>query len=315
MKRVLVTGGAGFIGSNFVRLLVASGRDAIILDKLTYAGTLENIADVLGSTNTKFVRGDVCDGSVVQDLAKQVDCIVHFAAETHVDRSITDAAEFVRTNVQGTHILLDAARSHDLRFLQIGTDEVYGSINEGLFTESSTLRPSSPYAASKAAADLLVRSYSTTYGLDEMITRSSNNYGPFQHPEKFIPRIITNAINDRPLPIYGDGLNSRDWLYVDDNCRGILTVMEKGARGQTYNIGSGRDRSNLEVVEAVLALLSKPLDLIRHVADRLGHDRRYALDWSRMESLGWKPMVDFSEGLRLTVDWYASHPEWWKRFS
>ena len=315
MKRVLVTGGAGFIGSNFVRLLVASGRDAIILDKLTYAGTLENIADVLGSTNTKFVRGDVCDGSVVQDLAKQVDCIVHFAAETHVDRSITDAAEFVRTNVQGTHILLDAARSHDLRFLQIGTDEVYGSINEGLFTESSTLRPSSPYAASKAAADLLVRSYSTTYGLDEMITRSSNNYGPFQHPEKFIPRIITNAINDRPLPIYGDGLNSRDWLYVDDNCRGILTVMEKGVRGQTYNIGSGRDRSNLEVVEAVLALLSKPLDLIRHVADRLGHDRRYALDWSRMESLGWKPMVDFSEGLRLTVDWYESHPEWWKRFS
>tara|TARA_B100000315_G_C14588641_1_gene594526 strand:+ start:2550 stop:3497 length:948 start_codon:yes stop_codon:yes gene_type:complete len=315
MKRILVTGGAGFIGSNFVRLLVASGRDVIILDKLTYAGTIENLDDVLGSTNTRFVQGDVCDGSVVKDLAKQVDCIVHFAAETHVDRSITDATEFVRTNVQGTHTLLEAARSHDLRFLQIGTDEVYGSTNEGLFTESSELRPSSPYSASKAAADLLVRSYSITYGLDEVITRSSNNYGPFQHPEKFIPRMITNALNDLPLPIYGDGLNSRDWLYVDDNCRGILTVMEKGVRGETYNIGCGQDRSNLEVVKAVLQLLSKPMDLIQYVPDRLGHDRRYALDWARMKSLGWKPLVDFSEGLGLTVEWYVSHPEWWKHSS
>jgi len=323
MKTILVTGGCGFIGSNFVRLLAREpGWRIINFDKLTYAGNLENVADV-ASERTKFVQGDICDCAGVESILKEERpwAIVNFAAESHVDRSILDASPFVQTNIGGVQSLLDAVRAHPVeRFLHISTDEVYGD-KEGreASTEESPLSPSSPYAATKAAADLLCFSYRRTYGLPVIVTRSSNNYGPYQFPEKLIPLLIRNGLNDLEFPVYGDGKQVRDWLYVEDNCRAILGVLEKGQIGSIYNIGTREGRTNLDVVQAICAAIAQRLgtDLkrlehrIRSVTDRPGHDRRYAIDTSKIRrELGWQPSVDFTTGLRQTVDWYLDHADW-----
>jgi len=323
MKTILVTGGCGFIGSNFVRLLAREpGWRIINFDKLTYAGNLENVADV-ASDRTKFVQGDICDRAGVESILKEERpwAIVNFAAESHVDRSILDASPFVQTNIGGVQSLLDAVRAHPVeRFLHISTDEVYGD-KEGreASTEESPLSPSSPYAATKAAADLLCFSYRRTYGLPVIVTRSSNNYGPYQFPEKLIPLLIRNGLNDLEFPVYGDGKQVRDWLYVEDNCRAILGVLEKGQIGSIYNIGTSEGRTNLDVVQAICAAIAQRLgtDLkrlehrIRSVTDRPGHDRRYAIDTSKIRrELGWQPSVDFTTGLRQTVDWYLDHADW-----
>ena len=323
MKTILVTGGCGFIGSNFVRLLAREpGWRIINFDKLTYAGNLENVADV-ASDRTKFVQGDICDRAGVESILKEERpwAIVNFAAESHVDRSILDASPFVQTNIGGVQSLLDAVRAHPVeRFLHISTDEVYGD-KEGreASTEESPLSPSSPYAATKAAADLLCFSYRRTYGLPVIVTRSSNNYGPYQFPEKLIPLLIRNGLNDLEFPVYGDGKQVRDWLYVEDNCRAILGVLEKGQIGSIYNIGTSEGRTNLDVVQAICAAIAQRLgtDLkrlehrIRSVTDRPGHDRRYAIDTSKIRrELGWQPSVDFTTGLGQTVDWYLDHADW-----
>ena len=323
MKTILVTGGCGFIGSNFVRLLAREpGWRIINFDKLTYAGNLENVADV-ASDRTKFVQGDICDRAGVESILKEERpwAIVNFAAESHVDRSILDASPFVQTNIGGVQSLLDAVRAQPVeRFLHISTDEVYGD-KEGreASTEESPLSPSSPYAATKAAADLLCFSYRRTYGLPVIVTRSSNNYGPYQFPEKLIPLLIRNGLNDLEFPVYGDGKQVRDWLYVEDNCRAILGVLEKGQIGSIYNIGTSEGRTNLDVVQAICAAIAQRLgtDLkrlehrIRSVTDRPGHDRRYAIDTSKIRrELGWQPSVDFTTGLRQTVDWYLDHADW-----
>lgn len=323
MKTILVTGGCGFIGSNFVRLLNAETDWRIVnLDKLTYAGNAENIAD-LPPARHRMIHGDIADPALVEKVLKEEKpwAIVNFAAESHVDRSILDAAPFVQTNIGGVQTLLDAARAHPVeRFLHISTDEVYGD-KEGKepSAEDSALAPSSPYAATKAAADLLCFAYRRTYGVPVIVTRSSNNYGPYQFPEKFISLLIRNALNGLELPVYGDGKQIRDWLYVEDNCRAILTVLDEGQVGSTYNIGTGEERTNLEVVEAVCAAVaeaqgSSPAKLkerIRFVTDRPGHDRRYALDTSKIRrETGWKPQVGFDEGLKRTVRWYLEHADW-----
>jgi len=323
MKTILVTGGCGFIGSNFVRLLAREpGWRIINFDKLTYAGNLENVADV-ACDRTKFVQGDICDRAGVESILKEERpwAIVNFAAESHVDRSILDASPFVQTNIGGVQSLLDAVRAQPVeRFLHISTDEVYGD-KEGreASTEESPLSPSSPYAATKAAADLLCFSYRRTYGLPVIVTRSSNNYGPYQFPEKLIPLLIRNGLNDLEFPVYGDGKQVRDWLYVGDNCRAILGVLEKGQIGSIYNIGTSEGRTNLDVVQAICAAIAQRLgtDLkrlehrIRSVTDRPGHDRRYAIDTSKIRrELGWQPSVDFTTGLRQTVDWYLDHADW-----
>ncbi len=318
---VLVTGGAGFIGSNFVRFLLRErpGVAVINLDALTYAGRLENLADLEGEKRHRFVRGDVCDAALVEDLMAECSAVVHLAAESHVDRSIVDSRPFVRTNVGGTQTLLDAARrAGGRRFVQVGTDEVYGSLPlEGptlKFTEDSPLRPNNPYAASKAAADMLVRACHRTFDLDAIITRSSNNFGPYQLPEKVIPLFATNLLEGKKVPLYGDGRNVRDWLHVEDNCEALLAVLERGRAGETYNIGADNGRTNLELTRAILEITGHGEEMIEHVADRPGHDLRYALDCSKIErELGWRPTRSaWPKALVETVRWYRENPGWWK---
>ena len=317
---VLVTGGCGFIGSNLVRLLLAERPDwrVVNLDKLTYAGNAENLSDLDGHPRYRFVRGDIADGPLVGGLLKEegVEAVLHLAAESHVDRSILEPAVFIETNVRGTQVLLEAARELGVkRFLQVSTDEVYGSLGPtGLFTEETSLAPSSPYSASKASADLLTLAYAHTFGLPALVTRCSNNYGPYQFPEKLIPLMVANALRDEPLPVYGDGMNVRDWIHVEDHCRGLLAALEGGRAGQVYNFGGHSERHNIDIVKQVLALLAKPASLIRFVKDRPGHDRRYAIDSSKAErELGWKPAHRFEEGLAGTVAWYRDHRGWWER--
>jgi dTDP-glucose 4,6-dehydratase len=317
MRRILVTGGAGFIGSNFVRMVLSEHPDCFIvnLDKLTYAGNLENLAGVLDKPNHKFIKGDICDGQLIEKIIKEnnIDAIINFAAESHVDRSITEPKIFIETNVTGTLTLLEAARDNKLeRFIQISTDEVYGALGpEGKFIEETPLSPNSPYSASKAAADLLVRAFGHTWGVKYNITRCSNNYGPYQFPEKLIPLMINNALNDKQLPVYGDGLYVRDWLYVYDHCTAIWQVWQKAPPNEIYNIGGCNEKANLEVVGLILDRLGKPKSLIKHVTDRPGHDRRYAINAGKIiNELDWQPSVNFEEGLNKTIDWYLQNKDW-----
>lgn len=316
MKRVLVTGGCGFIGSNFVLHLLRRRPEieVVNLDALTYAGNLANLAEVEHNPRYRFVRGDIADAPLVARLiADGIDAVVNFAAETHVDRSIRDAAPFLHANVLGVHTLLNAAlRKGGVRFVQVGTDEVYGTLGPtGCFTEDSPLLPNNPYAATKAAADLLARACHRTHGLEVVITRCTNNYGPFQFPEKAIPVFISNAMEDKPVPVYGDGLHVRDWLYVGDHCRAIEAVLDRGRAGEVYNIGGGNELPNIELARLILRELGKPESLIRHVKDRPGHDRRYALDSARTRAeLAWSPQVTLREGIPLTVAWYREHADW-----
>jgi len=313
--RVFVTGGAGFIGSNFIRYVLAQGKEYQVVnyDKLTYAGNLANLDGISGDARYAFVKGDICDAGEAETAMRGCDAVVHFAAESHVDRSIYEPARAIETNITGTFVLLQVARKLGIgRFLHISTDEVYGDLPAGAFAdERSPLRPSSPYSAAKAASDLLVSSYVRTYGLPAIITRSSNNYGPYQFPEKFLPLMITNALEDKPLPIYGDGKQQRDWLHVTDNCRGILAVLERGRDGEAYNIGGSDIEENLAIAHCVLRLLGKPESLLSYVKDRPGHDRRYALHCHKMEEqVGWKPEISLEGGLRQTIAWYEQNREW-----
>lgn len=316
MTSVLVTGGAGFIGSNFVRWAHDTHADWRIttLDKLTYAGRLENLQAVMDSPRHRFVQGDIADAAVAGPLVREAEVVVHFAAETHVDRSILAAGDFIRTDVYGTFVLLEAARQAPaLRcFVQISTDEVYGSVAEGHSRETDELRPRNPYSASKAGADRLAYSFWATHGVPVVITRASNNYGPNQFPEKVIPLFITNAIDNLPVPLYGDGLNVRDWLHVDDHCRAIDLVIANGEPGQVYNVGGGNETRNVDLTHRLLELVGRPRSLIRPVADRQGHDRRYAVDTTRLRSLGWTPQVAFDAGLAATVEWYQANEWWWR---
>ena len=316
MVNVLVTGGAGFIGSNFVRWAHAAHPDWQIttLDKLTYAGRIENLEDVIDSPRHAFVHGDIADAAIAAPLVHDADIVVHFAAETHVDRSILAAGEFIHTDVFGTFVLLEAARTapHLTRFVQISTDEVYGSVPEGHSRETDELRPRNPYAASKAGADRLAYSFWATHGVPVIITRASNNYGPNQFPEKVIPLFITNAIDGLPLPLYGDGQNVRDWLHVEDHCRALDLLIARGQDGEVYNVGGGNEVRNLDLTHRILELVGRPASLIRPVADRPGHDRRYALDTSKLASLGWQPQRPFDDGLAATVRWYRDHDAWWR---
>ena len=313
---LFVTGGAGFIGSEFIRQAIQKHR-IINFDKLTYAGNLDNLASVANNPAYSLVVGDVCDAkAVAAALPADCDAIVHFAAESHVDRSILSAEEFVRTNVLGTQVMLDVARHRKAkRFLHISTDEVGGDMPpEGWFREDSPLSPNSPYAASKTAAEHFVRAAAHTFGLDVLITRTSNNYGPYQFPEKLLPLAISNALEDRPIPVYGDGLQVRDWVHVADNCRALLAVLERGRSGETYHIGGGDPLANIDVLKLLLKILGKPESLLTSVTDRLGHDRRYAVDFSKTtRELGWRPQIPFDEGLSATVDWYRTNSEWVRR--
>lgn len=319
MKTWFVTGAAGFIGSNFVRQVLEEdpGVRVIAFDRLTYAGNLENLEGYLDHERLRFVRGDICDAAAVDaELATGVDAVVHFAAESHVDRSILGCQEFIRTNVQGTQVLLDAARGRNVRcFLQVSTDEVYGSLGpEGRFTEQTPLHPNSPYSASKAAADLLASAYHHTYGVPVVITRASNNYGPYQFPEKLIPLFITNLLEGRKVPVYGDGMNVRDWVHVSDHCRAIRAALERGRPGEVYNIGAENERTNLEITRRILSLLGRGESMLEFVKDRPGHDRRYAIDASKARAeLDWRPRVRFEQGLAETVEWYRRHEGWWRR--
>ncbi len=317
MKNILVTGGAGFIGSNFVCYMLDKYPEynLYVYDKLTYAGNLDNLRSVQDNERYKFLLGDIVDRDMVNQVIddNQIDTIVNFAAESHVDRSILSADAFIQTDIVGTHVLLDAARDHNVsRIHQVSTDEVYGSILEGLFKEGDPFEPNSPYAASKAGAELLVRAYNETYDLNTVVTRGSNTFGPYQYPEKIAPLFITNAIENKALPLYGDGLQVRDWLHVTDHCSGIDVVLHKGVSGGVYNLGGGNERTNIEVTEMILQYAGKPLDLIAPVNDRPGHDRRYALDSSLLMSLGWKPAKTFEESLEDTVKWYQNNDWWWK---
>jgi dTDP-glucose 4,6-dehydratase len=332
-KTFLVTGGAGFIGSNFVHYALKEHPDWEItnLDKLTYAGNLENLKDIQDHSGYHFVKGDIADRKLVDKLLSQgFDVIVNFAAESHVDRSILDASPFIETNVKGTQVLLEAARTHwlgsntqNLRpntqhlgpnlFIQVSTDEVYGSTDSGRFTEESPLSPSSPYSASKTAADLLCLAYFKTHHLPAIVTRCTNNLGPYQFPEKLIPLAVTNALEDKPIPVYGDGLNIRDWIFVGDHCRALDVVIQKGQPGEIYNIGGGNEKTNLELIHKLLELLDKPQSLIQFVTDRPAHDRRYALDCAKItKQLGWKPAYSFEKALSATVDWYLKNESWWR---
>ncbi len=316
MVKVLVTGGAGFIGSNFVRYALDVHADWHItnLDKLTYAGRMETLNDVIANPRHTFVHGDIADADVAAPLVHASDIVVHFAAETHVDRSILEAGEFIKTDIIGTFVLLEAARhaTHLRRFIQISTDEVYGSVPEGSSIETDELKPRNPYAASKAGADRLAYSFWATYGVPVAITRASNNYGPFQYPEKVIPLFISNAIDNIPVPLYGAGLNIRDWLHVMDHCRGVDTVIEHGVDGEVYNIGGGNEIRNVDLTHMLLRLANRPDSLIKKVEDRKGHDMRYSLDASKLQKLGWAPQVSFDEGLRDTVRWYRENEWWWR---
>jgi dTDP-glucose 4,6-dehydratase len=316
MTNVLITGGAGFIGSNFVRWAHGAHLDWQIttLDKLTYAGRMENLASVIGSPRHRFVHGDIADAALAGPLVHESELVVHFAAETHVDRSIQSAADFITTDVIGTFVLLEAARQAPRlrRFVQISTDEVYGSVPTGASRETDELRPRNPYSASKAGADRLAYSYWATYDVPVIITRASNNYGPNQFPEKVIPLFVTNAIDNIPVPLYGDGLNVRDWLHVDDHCRAIDLAIDKGTNGEVYNIGGGNEVTNIDLTHRILTLAERPVTLIRPVEDRKGHDRRYALDTTKLRGLGWAPDVRFEDGLAATVDWYRQNEAWWR---
>lgn len=315
--KILVTGGAGFIGSNFVKRVVEGSlggiRSITVLDKLTYAGTLTNLSG-LPEDSFEFVQGDICDQDLVQSLAKRHDAIINFAAESHVDRSITGSRDFVLTNVLGTHTLLDAARIGEVSvFVQVSTDEVYGSILEGSWPETDPVLPNSPYAASKASADMMARSYHRTHGLDVRITRCSNNYGPRQFPEKIVPLFVTNLMDGLKVPVYGNGANVRDWLHVDDHCRGIHAVLDRGQAGEIYNIGGGTELSNMEMSRMILSLMSKDESSIEYVHDRPGHDFRYSVDITKISrELGYQPQVDLEHGLRETVEWYRENESWWR---
>jgi dTDP-glucose 4,6-dehydratase len=317
--RILVTGGAGFIGSNFVRM-IAQGRlqgisKVTVLDKLTYAGVLSNLSDAENLSNYSFVAGDICDSKLVSSLLQEVDAVINFAAESHVDRSIAGAEDFVQTNIVGVQVLLDAikASTKKIRFLQVSTDEVYGSIETGSWTEEWPLLPNSPYSASKASGELLARSYQRTHGTDVVITRCSNNYGTHHFPEKLIPLFITNLIEGKKVPVYGSGLNVRDWLHVDDHCRGIHLVLTQGRSGEIYNIGGGRELNNLEITDLILNAMGAGKGSIEFVEDRKGHDLRYSVDWTKINrELGYKPQVTFEDGLSETIRWYRKNEEWWK---
>jgi dTDP-glucose 4,6-dehydratase len=319
MKKLLITGGAGFIGSNFVHHMLKTYPDYEIInyDVLTYAGNLENLKDISHNPKYTFVKGDITDqGTVETVVSGGVDAIINFAAESHVDRSIEDPGIFVRTNVSGTQVLLDAARKHKVhKYLQVSTDEVYGTLGpEGLFSETTPLAPNSPYSASKTGADLLVRAYHETYGLNVNITRCSNNYGPYHFPEKLIPLVITNALENKAIPVYGDGLQIRDWLHVADHCSAIDLVLHNGKKGEVYNIGGNNERTNMHIVKTILAELGKPDTLIKYVKDRLGHDRRYAIDATKIRNeLSWVPKYTFETGIKETVKWYLENQDWWQR--
>ncbi|MFJ2201670.1 dTDP-glucose 4,6-dehydratase [Streptomyces violaceusniger] len=317
--RIVVTGGAGFIGSHFVRQTLtgayADWADAqvVVVDKLTYAGNEANLAEVADSPRLRFVRGDICDGELIGELLRGTDLVVHFAAESHVDRSISGAEEFVRTNVLGTHTLLNAAANAAVgKFVHVSTDEVYGSIESGSWSEEEPLEPNSPYSASKASSDLLARAFHRTHGLPVCVTRCSNNYGPYQHPEKVIPLFVTNLMDGKPVPLYGDGGNVRDWLHVDDHCRGIALVAENGRPGEVYNIGGGTELTNLELTERLLELLGADRSMVERVPDRKGHDRRYSVDIAKISAeLGYRPEMSFENGLAETAKWYMTHRGWW----
>jgi len=314
--RILVTGGAGFIGSNFARFVAARHPDweLVVLDKLTYAGRRENLASLEGRQGFEFVQGDIADPQVVARTLPGCDYVVNFAAETHVDRSLYDAGGFIQTDVYGTFVLLEEARRSKAlrRFVQISTDEVYGSVESGSSRETDALMPRNPYSASKAGADRLAYSYFATYGLPVVVTRASNNYGPYQYPEKVIPLFVTHALDDIPLPLYGDGLNVRDWLHVDDHCRAVELLLVAGSEGETYNVGGGNELPNVELTRRILELLGKPETLIRRVTDRPGHDRRYSLDCAKLRALGWEPRASFDQGLAETVQWYRQNESWWR---
>ncbi|HFK1497442.1 TPA: dTDP-glucose 4,6-dehydratase [Bacillus paranthracis] len=317
--KVLITGGAGFIGSNFVRYMVKKypKYNIVNLDVLTYAGNLENLKDIEVESNYKFVRGDITDRQFINQLFEEekFDYVLNFAAESHVDRSITNPDIFIQTNIQGTQILLDAAKNTQVKkYLQVSTDEVYGTLGEtGYFTEETPLASNSPYSSSKAGADLLVRAYHETFDLPVNITRCSNNYGPFHFPEKLIPLMIINALNDKQLPVYGDGLNVRDWLHVEDHCQAIDLVLHKGRNGEVYNVGGNNERTNIDIVKTILKAIDKPVSLIKYVKDRPGHDRRYAIDATKLrEELGWSPKYNFDTGIDQTIKWYLENQDWWK---
>lgn len=315
MKTILVTGGCGFIGSNFIRHFIHKYDYNIVnLDKLTYCGNLENLEDIEDNPKYKFVRGDICDSGILNEVVGKSDAIINFAAESHVDNSLHNPSEFLTTNILGTMNLLQVARRYKIkRFLQVSTDEVYGSIVEGAADENAILNPSSPYSVSKAAADLLIKSYITTYSLPALITRSTNNYGPYQYPEKLIPKFITNLFIGEKVPLYGDGMNVRDWIYVQDNCEAIDFIFHNGEIGEIYNIGGNNQRTNLEITKLVLDLMGKDENYIKYVADRPGHDRRYSVDSTKISELGWMPKFNFEEGMKTTVDWYKLNEEWWRK--
>ncbi|MEW5760011.1 MAG: dTDP-glucose 4,6-dehydratase [Candidatus Thermoplasmatota archaeon] len=316
MKEILVTGGCGFIGSNFVEKLFQENKEikVIVLDKLTYAGNLDNIKRFEKNKNFKFIKNDICNKNIVDKIVKNCNYVINFAAETHVDRSIIYAKDFIMTDVFGTYVLLEAARKYDIeKFIQVSTDEVYGSIDIGSFNEEDKLQPTSPYAGSKASGDLIALTYFKTYGIPIIITRSSNNFGPYQHPEKLIPLFITNAIENKPLPLYGDGMNVRDWLYVEDNCSAICLLLEKGKEGEIYNIGAKNEKTNFEITKLILKFLNKDEKLISFVRDRKAHDRRYSLDIEKIKNLGWQPKKSFGASLKKTVDWYVGNEWWWKK--
>lgn len=312
---ILVTGGAGFIGSNFIRYILNKYENYYItnLDKLTYAGNLDNLKDIEDNPRYLFLRGDICDATIVQRAMEKTDFVVHFAAESHVDRSIREASNFIETNVYGTYILLEVAKKLKIqKFVHVSTDEVYGSIDNGSFKETDPLNPSSPYSSSKAGSDLLALSYKTTFGLPVIITRSANNFGPYQYPEKIISLFITNILTNKKVPVYGDGKNVRNWLYVIDNCVALDTVLHKGRLGEIYNIGSNNEINNLELTNKVLSLMGKDNSFINYVKDRLGHDKRYSLDSTKMKELGWEPKYKFEDALKDTIDWFADNEWWWK---
>jgi len=315
-RTILATGCAGFIGSNFIRNIIKKYPECKIvnLDKLTYAGNPDNLKDIENNPNYTFIKGDICNPYIVNKAAKGADLIVNFAAESHVDRSIKDPAVFLKTDIIGTHVLLEAVRKFNIqKFIQISTDEVYGSIKEGSFKESDTLKPSSPYSASKASADLLINSYITTYNIPAIITRSSNNFGPYQYPEKLIPLFITNLLEGKKVPLYGKGLNIRDWVYVIDNCEAIEFVIKEGKCGEIYNIAANNERTNMDITKTILKVLGKDELSIEPVKDRPGHDFRYSIDCKKINRLGWKPRFNFEDAIKETVEWYKNNVSWWKR--
>ncbi len=314
---LLVTGGAGFIGSNFIHYMIKKYPEykVINLDKLTYAGNLENLKDIENNPNYNFIRGDIADRKIIDEIfdSRRVDAVINFAAESHVDRSIEDPGIFIQTDVFGTYILLEAVKKYGGMFLQISTDEVYGSIEKGSFEEKAPLKPNSPYSASKAGAEMIVRSFYRTYGTPVIITRTSNNFGPYQYPEKIIPLFVTNLINNKKVPLYGDGMNVRDWIYVEDNCNALDRVLHEGRIGEVYNIGAGNEKPNIWITREVIKILGKSEDMIEPVKDRLGHDRRYSIDCSKIKKeLNWKTSYNFKEALEKTVNWYVNNEDWWR---